>query len=228
MTIKRRTKIMKTKKLLLFSSLLFIIAISYGCPNVNKPYPERTFFLFELSAPDQTAATIKGATGEVNRFSISPSSDGREFIYRISDLQFRNDFYNQFFRPPDNLITETVRQWLDQAGVFEDLLNPASMALPKYIIEGNIVELYGDYRNESAAKAVMRIQLFLLRTTDDGSNPLILMSKTYASEQSIGAASPNALMNGWNLALEDILGEFLSDLSYHIKQSEMKSSDSDS
>lgn len=216
---------MKIRKILLFSSFLFIIATFYGCPNVNKPYPERTFFLFELSAPTQTTASIHGATGEVNRFSISPSSEGREFIYRTTDLQFTNDFYNQFFRPPDNLITEAVRQWLDQAGVFEDLLNPSSQAIPKYVIEGNIVDLFGDYRNESAAKAVMRIQLFLLRTSADGSNPTILMSKTYASEHPIGAAAPNALMNGWNLALEEILDAFLTDLSYHLKQSEMQSSD---
>ncbi len=109
--------------------------------------------------------------------------------------------------------------------MFDDLLNPSSQYIPKYTIEGNIVELYGDYRNESAASAVLRIQLFVLRTSDDGSNPDILMNKTYASQQPIGAASPNALMNGWNRALEEILGEFLTDLSYHLKQSEMQSSD---
>ncbi len=216
---------MKIRKILLFSSFLFIIATFYGCPNVNKPYPERNFFLFELSTPKQNTATFQGAKGEVNRFSISPASEGREFIYRTTDLQFKNDFYNQFFRPPDNLITESVRQWLDQSGVFDDLLNPSSQYIPKYTIEGNIVELYGDYRNESAASAVLRIQLFVLRTSDDGSNPDILMNKTYASQQPIGAASPNALMNGWNRALEEILGEFLTDLSYHLKQSEMQSSD---
>ena len=65
----------------------------------------------------------------------------------------------------------------------------------------------------------MRIQLFLLRLSEDGSNPTILLSTTYDSVQSIGTASPNALMQGWNLALEDILSEFLTDLSYSLKQS---------
>ena len=216
---------MKTKQMLIFSSLLFLLALCYGCPNVNKPYPERTFFLFELTPPTQNVTQIKGTSLDVNRFTISPRSQGREFIYRTTDLEYKSDFYNQFFRPPDNIITEAVREWINQSGLFEDVLTPASQALPEYVIEGNVIELYGDYRDESAAKAVMQIQLFLLRTSQHGSGPDILMSKTYESEQSIGAESPNALMNGWNRTLENILSEFLYDLSYHIKQSEMQSSD---
>ena len=202
-----------------------MLALIYGCPNVNKPYPERTFFLFEIPAPSQTVSQIQGTIVNVNRFTISPSSQGREFIYRMTDLQYTTDFYNQFFRPPDNIITEGVRQWLNQSGLFEELLSPVSQAAPKYTIEGNVIELYGDYRDESAAKAVIKIQLFLLQNSDDGTAPTILSGKTYSSEQSIGAASPNALMNGWNLALEEILGEFLTDLSYSLKQSQLKSSD---
>jgi cholesterol transport system auxiliary component len=114
------------------------------------------------------------------------------------------------------ILTEAVTQWLDQAQVFEDVLNPISQAFPIYFIEGNVVELYGDYRNQSAAKAVMKIQFYLLKTSDLGDQPNIVFGKTYESEQPIGSATPPNLMNGWNLALEDILGEFLKDLSYYL------------
>ncbi len=98
------------------------------------------------------------------------------------------------------------------------MLTPVSQAIADYQIEGNIIELYGDYRNEPSAQAVLSIQLFLIKLSEDGSDPEILLSKTYSSTQSIGQASPQNLMNGWNLALEDILGEFLKDLSYHLRQ----------
>lgn len=216
---------MGIRRILYFCSFILVLVVIYGCPSINKTYPERTFFLFELTTPDQVSQ-VKGTSVDVNRFTISPRSQGREFIYRTSDLEFKNDFYNQFFRPPDNIVTEAVRDWINQSGLFEDVLTPASQALPEYVIEGNIIDLYGDYRDESAAKAVMRIQLFLLRLSEDGSNPTILLSTTYDSVQSIGTASPNALMQGWNLALEDILSEFLTDLSYSLKQSQQQSSDS--
>jgi len=212
---------MKQLNKLFFCSFLLFITLAIGCPSVNKPYPERTYFLFEVSDPPKNVATVKGATLDINRFSISPSSEGREFIYRITDLEFRTDFYNQFFRPPTTIMTETVRQWINKTGLFEDVLNPVSLAIANYSIEGNIVELFGDYRNQDAAKAVLRIQLFLLKISEDGSDPQILLSKTYTSVKPIAIASPQNLMNGWNLALEDILNEFLVDLKDSVEAAEL-------
>ncbi|MEM7007890.1 MAG: hypothetical protein AAF462_02020 [Thermodesulfobacteriota bacterium] len=218
---------MKIKSVLYICSFL-LLALSIGCPSIDKPYPERTFYLFDVTPSSKNSNPIQGASIAVNRFSISPSADGREFIYRTTELEFKTDFYNQFFRPPDNLLTETTRQWINQSGVSQDVLSPASRAVPEFIIEGNVVELYGDYRNESAAKAIIRIQMFLLQNQPDGTEPKILLAKTYNSEQPIGAASPTALMDGYNRALEDILGEFAKDLSYHIRQAQKSSTKSDS
>jgi cholesterol transport system auxiliary component len=169
-------------------------------------------------------ATVKGSTLNVNRFTISPTSEGREFIYRTTDLEYKTDFYNQFFRPPDNIMTEAVRQWLNQTGLFEDVLTPVSQAIANYTVEGNIIELYGDYRNQTSANSVLTIQFFFLNTSVDTPDPTILLSKTYSSVQPIGTASPQSLMNGWNKALEEILNEFLGDLSYHLKQDQINSS----
>jgi hypothetical protein len=207
---------MTIKSKLCFSSLLLFIALIIGCGGINKSYPERTYYLFEVSEPSNPLTPVQGTTVEVKRFSISPGNEGKEFVYRTTDIQYLSDFYNQFFRPPSVILTEAVTQWLDQAQVFEDVLNPVSQALPIYFIEGNVVELYGDYRNQSAAKAVMKIQFYLLKTSDLGDQPNIVFGKTYESEQPIGSATPPNLMNGWNLALEDILGEFLKDLSYYL------------
>ncbi len=207
---------MTIKSKLYFSSLLLFIALIIGCGGINKSYPERTYYLFEVSEPSNPLTPVQGTTVEVKRFSISPGNEGKEFVYRTTEIQYLSDFYNQFFRPPSVILTEAVTQWLDQAQVFEDVLNPISQALPIYFIEGNVVELYGDYRNQSAAKAVMKIQFYLLKTSDLGDQPNIVFGKTYESEQPIGSATPPNLMNGWNLALEDILGEFLKDLSYYL------------
>jgi len=203
---------MRIKHKLYLCSFLVLAVLATGCPNVNKPYPERTFFLFEISNPSSTMTTVQGSTLDVNRFSISPTSQGREFIYRTTDLEYKTDFYNQFFRPPGNIMTEAVRQWLNQSGLFEDVLTPVSQAIANYTIEGNIVELYGDYRNEASAKAVLTIQFFFLDTSEDVPDPTILLSKTYTSEQPVGTASPQNLMNGWNKALEIILNQLIIDL----------------
>ena len=51
------------------------------------------------------------------------------------------------------------------------------------MIESNVIELYGDYRNQAAPKAVMKIQFYLLKASDTGDAPIIVFGKTYESEK---------------------------------------------
>ncbi len=208
---------------LYFSSFVILIVLMAGCTGVNKSYPERTYYMFEISRQAEPLAPVKGTTVKIQRLNISPSSRGKEFIYRLTDTSYKTDFYNQFFRAPSSIMTESVAQWIDRAGIFEVVLSPMSQIIPKYVIEGNVIELYGDYRVQATPKAVLKIQFYLLQTSNLGDQANIVFGKTYESEKPIGTATPQNLMNGWNLALENILGEFLSDLSYHLKSAQQSS-----
>ncbi len=96
---------MTIKSKLCFSSLLLFIALIIGCGGINKSYPERTYYLFEVSEPSNPLTPVQGTTVEVKRFSISPGNEGKEFVYRTTDIQYLSDFYNQFFRPPSVILT---------------------------------------------------------------------------------------------------------------------------
>lgn len=201
--------------LYLVLTLLFLA----GCASIEKSYPERNFYMFEVPSNAEKYTPVKGAILEVWRFDVSPGSEGKEFIYRISDLEYKSDFYNQFFRPPTALLTEITTRYLDGSGLFTDVISPGSQGDSTYYIEGNVVRLYGDYRAQP--KAVMEIQFFLLEyeldiTESDASN--IVFGKTYTSEKPIASATAQDLMNGWNLALEEILNELLGDLSEKVNR----------
>ncbi len=192
--------------------ITFILLFSAGCANVDKPYPERSYYQFEVSHSAKHAAPVKGTILGIKRLSVSPGSQGLEFIYRTGEFKFQSDFYNQFFRPPGALITEEVTRWFANSGVFEDVLGQLSQAFPNYVIEGNIVNLYGDFRNSAAPAAVLEIQFFLLRLTDDADTPIVVTSDTYSVSKPISSKDPKALMLGWNLALEEILSDFQGDV----------------
>ncbi len=213
---------MRTECKLFFSSFLLLIVFTIGCGGINKSYPERTYYMFEISRQAVPLTAVKGTTVEVKRFNISPGSQGKQFIYRTTDIRYESDFYNQFFRSPSSILTKSVSQWIDQANIFEDVLSPVSQVFPNHLIEGNVIELYGDYRAQAAPKAVFKIQFYLLKISDLSDEPIIVFGKTYTSEKPIGSATPQALMNGWNLALEDILGEFLKDLSYYLNKAQQQ------
>jgi cholesterol transport system auxiliary component len=199
-------------------SLILLCTFVTGCGGLSKKYPERTYYMFEVPAVKEKQPTVPGAVINVWKFEISPGSSGNEFIYRMSDVNFKSDFYNQFFRPPSSLLTEATTRYLGDSGLFSDVVTSTSQSDANYYLESNVVKLYGDYR--AAPKAVMEIQFFLLQyvfNDTEGDTSKIVFSKTYSAEVPIASASAGELMRGWNTALSDILGSLLADLGANVK-----------
>ena len=77
-------------------------------------------------------------------------------------------------------------------------------------MEGNVNELYGDYRASGTPKAVLGIQFFLIDETY--SNSRIIFQKNYHGEVALKNNSPETLVEGWNNALGQILTDLKEDL----------------
>jgi cholesterol transport system auxiliary component len=209
---------MRARFLILISAALFCALGAAGCGGITKSYPERSYYMFEAPPAEKAPAPVKGAVAQVWKFSVSPGSDGKEFVYRTDDISYESDFYNQFFRAPGALLTETTIRWLADTGLFEDVISSLGQGFASYFIQSNVVELYGDYRGAPAA--VMTIQFFLLEYTPEseyGDSTGIIFNKTYSSHVPIPTASAPDLMRGWNAALGEIYGALLEDLKLYVK-----------
>ena len=111
---------------------------------------------------------------------------------------------------PEILITQQCRNWLERSGLFKNVLNISSIASADYILEGNIINLYGDFAQGDLAFAVMQIRFFLIKETED--KPVIVFSKDYKEKIEVSAARPEDIVGGYDKCLENILSNFESDL----------------
>ena len=191
---------------------LFLIispVIISGCG--LEPYEKQQYILDVQRA--STASDIKNASIiEVRRFTINPAFSAKEITYRTDRFEYESDYYNEFLIPPAVMITEKVRNWLSASGLSRRVLEPGSYVEPTHIIEGNIVALYGDYRDKSSPAAVMEIRIFLLKTKAVEA-PAIVFGKTYKSTVRLESNGPEGLIAGFDKCLENILTDMESDLS---------------
>lgn len=201
---------LKQSTLFIVCSWVLLSFTITGCSGLNKNYPERNYYVLNVSNKDQNLSPVSGTILEVRRFQISPSFADSGFVYQKGDLSYESDFYNQFFRPPSLLITEETRMWLSESGLFKYVVDPTNAMGPDYILAGNINELYGDYRTPNVPKAVMGIQFFLMDETS--TNPKIVLHNNYRREVILSNSSPKALVKGWSDALEQILTDLEGDL----------------
>lgn len=181
-----------------------------GCATIRQSYPERNFYSLEPERTPEAAVQAGSVTLLVRPFTVSPQFEGKGFVYRLADLTYETDYYNQFIVPPGSLFTDAVREWLSRSGRFRRVTNSFSYAEPTHILEGHITALYGDMSDKAQPKAVLEMKCFLLAVGSP--EPGFVFQNTYRKEVAIGESSPRALAEGWNDALEQILVSFEEEL----------------
>jgi cholesterol transport system auxiliary component len=210
---------MKQKILLtLFIGLFGMFPLLIGCLNLERSYLEKRYFILDVSRDKDISSPDTETILKVRRFSVSPKYEGKGFVYRLKDLSYESDFYNEFFISPASLLTEEIRKWVAGSGLFQHVVNPSSYMDPNYVLEGAVTSLYGDYGVSAAPKGILEMQFFLLDETSAG--PEIIFQGKYRKEEPLKDNTPDALVKSWNEALKQILTEFETDLKENIHKTE--------
>ena len=189
-------------------AILPLIILAGGCVSLERSYPEKRYFVIEVS-PSNSANPGGERSLQVANLRISPRYADKSFVYRISEAGYESDFYNQFLSATDTMIGEEVRKGLAASGFFKYVVGPSNQLQPNYVLEGSINALYGDFRNPNAPAAVLEIEFFL--HNEDTAQPGVVMQKRYVKSVPLNGRSPEALVKGWNQALEAILAALVSD-----------------
>lgn len=189
---------------------LLVGALSFGCVSLDRSYPEKHSFVLEISRDGQSLQDPASGIVEVADMRISPRYEGQSFIYRVSEGGYESDFYNQFLIAPAVLVTEEVRRGLAQSGISQYVINSSSQIQPTYRLDGTVNAIYGDFRNASTTKAVLDMEFFLTKPGQGATQ--VLIAKRYSKSVPLTGRTPEALVKGWNEALEEILRSLVADL----------------
>lgn len=168
----------------------------------NKSYQEKRSFVLDVSSESREPASESPIVLKIKKFRVSPLFVGRAMVYRIGELQYEHDFYDEWFVSPGLLLTRQFHDWLSKTGRFRFVLAGTNHIEPTHLLEGNVAEFYGDYRNAQSPKAIFGIELLLL----DGLNEWQVTSRrTYHKEVPLTDRSPDALAEGLSQAVRLVL-----------------------
>jgi cholesterol transport system auxiliary component len=193
----------------LFLRSLAASLIFTGCVSIEKSYPDKHYFVLDIALEASPQNPAESGTLQIASARVSPRYADRNFVYRRSDTRFESDFYNQFMISPGALVAEELRQELSRSGIFKFVVGSANAVAPTHTLETIVNTLYGDFRDLRAPKAVIEMEFFL---TQEGSPSGIVFHKLYHRTIPFSGRNPEALVQGWNRALEAILASLVSDL----------------
>lgn len=186
-----------------------------GCVNLGRSYPEKHSYILEAVRPGETQASIPGTVLKIRKFRVSPAFEGKELVYRTNDARYEGDYYNEWFVPPNAMITQQIVNWLTRAGLFQYVMDSSGPLPATHRLEGTLTALYGDYR-ATPAKAVLAVQFFLLH--EASAQAEVLWHQEYWKEVNVMEQQPEALVSGWNEALRLILSALDEDLTRTLRR----------
>ena len=185
-------------------------ALLGGCSAMSKPFPGKNFFAIDAGRPEAAGRRVSESTLRVRQVRVASPYDARAFVYKIGGARFETDYYNGFIAEPAAILTGELVEWLAGSGLFGSVVASDNGADHRFILEGNVRGLYGDYSVREAPKAVIEVKFFLL--DDGGAKIVIPFKKGYKKTASCKDDSPAALVAAWGKAYREILAELTADL----------------
>jgi len=178
-----------------------------GCLDLKKSYPEKRSFVLDVGAPPQETPANGAIVLKINKLRVSPLFAGRAMVYRVADLQYESDFYDEWFVAPGTLVTQQVHQWLSRSAGFETVVVGTNHVEPTHLLEGTVTEFYGDFR--AAPRAVLGLELHLL----DAIHERQFFRRTYHQDVPLSDQSSEALARGLTEALRAVLVDVAKDIA---------------
>ena len=178
-----------------------------GCLDLKKSYPEKRSFVLDVGAPPQETPANGAIVLKINKLRVSPLFAGRAMVYRVADLQYESDFYDEWFVAPGTLVTQQVHQWLSRSAGFETVVVGTNHVEPTHLLEGTVTEVYGDFR--AAPRAVLGLELHLL----DAIHERQFFRRTYHQDVPLSDQSSEALARGLTEALRAVLVDVVKDIT---------------
>ena len=187
--------------------LAVIMMCPTGCLDLKKSYPEKRSFVLDVGAPPQETPANGAIVLKINKLRVSPLFAGRAMVYRVADLQYESDFYDEWFVAPGTLVTQQVHQWLSRSAGFETVVVGTNHVEPTHLLEGTVTEFYGDFR--AAPRAVLGLELHLL----DAIHERQFFRRTYHQDVPLSGRSSDALARGLTEALRAVLVDVAKDIA---------------
>ncbi|HYF01688.1 MAG TPA: hypothetical protein VEJ18_22395 [Planctomycetota bacterium] len=175
-----------------------------GCLSLEREAPTVRTYLPTVQVPSERPGQ---GTLAVGRFDVSPRFARREFVYRQTDVHYEADPYHLFLAEPGLVLREETERWMRHAGVFAHAGDPARFARADVRLEGEVEEIYGDYRQPSSPRA--RLAVRFLAWNADGR---LLLDRGYEADVPLGDSGRPTLVRGWETGLRRILEALTADL----------------
>src|SRR5690554_216843 len=194
--------------LMLFSVLTGCFSFGGGDKEIDNSQPR--YYVVDV---DRGHVATHFATDRVLRIKpirVSPHYRTENLVFRVGENEYQQQAGHVLLVDPQTLFTAQLQRWLAKSGLFSEVITDESQPAD-LVLEAAVTKFYGDDRSGYSLQAVLEMQFFM--SPGDADRSKMLFQTGFRVDASIDQTTPQAVVAGWQNALEEILGTLEQDLS---------------
>lgn len=202
-------------KKLLF--LLFIFPVLPGCISLKDEYPAITYYKFKQGPKPAFKIDMINGTLQVRDFTVNSSYDTDHLLAKYgSPPKIKKYYYNRWIAGPGDMVTNFFVDRFSILATFSGgIIKSASVLLPDYILEGQVINLIGinGENDEPGENSVgIGIKITLVKIVRANVKRTVLISKVYELEIDRADNSAESMATAFSNGLTQIADMLLLDM----------------
>lgn len=177
----------------------------------NRPQETIRYYSLDPGKPPSLRAMGNNATAAVAYVDVTGPFAANGFVYQLAGGRWETDSYHQFLVSPADMLTGVIRTWVRDSGYYRFVAEPTAEGGQDDLIRVAVSELAGDFRNPAAPRAVVALQVQVLRRKPEGR--VVVLSRSFRQSVPFKERTPEALVAAWNEALRLGLSEMMRALA---------------
>ena len=189
---------------------LFLLALApvlllAGC--LSRPALVHQDFALQTPALTNTASAGHAVLA-VRPVEVSPLFAGQALVYRTGPNTYETDPYAGFLVAPGEALGIPIRAYLANSGMFASVVQPGGLQTADQVLQANVTELYGDFRQPGRPAAVMSLRMVLA-----GAGGNVILQKDYSCSVPLKVNTAAAVVAGYDQALGEIMEQVAADVA---------------
>ncbi|HEX5328115.1 MAG TPA: ABC-type transport auxiliary lipoprotein family protein [Acetobacteraceae bacterium] len=166
----------------------------------QQGYVQQTQWPLVVRRPESARPRARGRVLVVRDVHPAPGLEQRGVQWLLPDGSVHVDFYNQWAVPPAQAVTDDLRRWLADSGLFAAVVAPDSGLTPDLTLEPELTTFIADPKALTAHAALALVLL------DQHPVPAkVLLQRTESGSAHLTGATPAGVVAGMRAALGNVL-----------------------
>jgi len=203
------------KKIIILIIGISLLSLS-ACLNLKKqPINSIEYYTLEYDPPLLTGMDKLPYAVKVERFSVAPTYDTTQIIYREKSFTRNAYVYHRWRVNPGDMVTHFLNRDIRSSGLFQAAIPYESKSKSSFILEGEVEEFF-EWDTRDRWDAVLSISISLMAEDEEKINNRVIFQKSYRVTEACKRRHPAALAEAMSLGMSLISQAIIKDIHAHL------------